>query len=63
MPIAQIHLLEGRTEEQKKRLIAKVTEAICESLGVKRESVRVVLYPIPKGDWGIGGATAEDLGY
>ncbi|MDK2882619.1 MAG: 4-oxalocrotonate tautomerase, partial [Bacillota bacterium] len=34
MPIVQIDLLEGRTVEQKRQLVAKVTEAITESLGV-----------------------------
>lgn len=62
MPICQIHLLEGRTVEQKRQLIAKVTEAICESVGAKPESVRVILTEMPKTDFGIGGTMAADLG-
>jgi len=62
MPICQIHLLEGRTVEQKRLLVAKVTEAIQESVGVKAESVRIILTEMPKEHFGIGGKTAGELG-
>ena len=32
MPIVKIELWEGRTPEQKERMIASVTEAICSSI-------------------------------
>ena len=39
MPVCQIHLMEGRSPEQKRALIANVTEAICLSVGAKPEAV------------------------
>jgi 4-oxalocrotonate tautomerase len=62
MPFAQIYLLEGRTEEQKRRLIEKVTEALVETVDAQREAVRVMVVDVPKTQWGIGGKTAKDLG-
>jgi 4-oxalocrotonate tautomerase len=62
MPLAQVSMLEGRTEEQKTALIAAVTEAIMESVGAPRESVRVVIYEVAKTNWGIGGKSAKALG-
>ena len=62
MPLAQISIMEGRTEEQKARMIREVTEALCHSLGVPRESVRVLVQDVPKSHWGIGGETAAALG-
>ncbi len=62
MPFAQIYLLEGRTEEQKRQLIQKVTEAIVEAIDAPRENVRVWLHDMPKENWGIAGKTAKDLG-
>lgn len=62
MPFAQIYLLEGRTEEQKKALIEKVTQAICEAVGAPIENVRVWIHDMPKANWGIGGESAKDLG-
>ena len=62
MPICQIYLLEGRTVEQKRTLIAKITEAMHEAIGAKPESVRVILTEMPKEHFGIGGISAGELG-
>lgn len=62
MPIANIQILEGRTDEQKAELIEKVTQAICGSLGSPQEAVRVLVQEVPKTQWGIGGKTAKALG-
>jgi len=62
MPIAQIYLMEGRTEDQKRALIEKVTLAIVEAVDAPKESVRVLLQEMPKEHWGIAGVSARDLG-
>ncbi|MEX0730556.1 MAG: 2-hydroxymuconate tautomerase family protein [Aquisalimonadaceae bacterium] len=62
MPIANIQILEGRDDADKARLIEAVTDAICESLGSRREAVRVLVQEIPKTQWGIAGKTAKELG-
>jgi len=62
MPIAQISIIEGRGKEARVELIREVTDAICRSLGVPRETVRVLVIEIAKDKWGIGGETAESLG-
>lgn len=62
MPIAHLHIMEGRSEEKKERLIAEVTEAICRSLDAKPESVRVIIQEMPKAHFGIGGVSAKKLG-
>lgn len=62
MPFAQIYLLEGRSPEQKRAVIEKVTAALVEALGAPRENVRVWIHDMPKENWGIGGVSAKDLG-
>ena len=62
MPLAHIFMLQGRTDEQKKAVIEKVTQAIMEAVAAPRENVRVIIQEIPKTQWGIGGKTAHDLG-
>jgi 4-oxalocrotonate tautomerase len=62
MPLAQISMLEGRSDEQKRAVIEKVTAALVEAVGVPVESVRVLITEVPKTQWGIGGKTAKDLG-
>jgi 4-oxalocrotonate tautomerase len=62
MPFAQIYMLEGRTEEQKRAVIEKVTEALREAVGAPKETIRVWIHDMPKTNWGIAGVTAKDLG-
>lgn len=43
MPIIEMHMLEGRTVEQKHRVAQAVTEAVTRSLGVPAETVRILI--------------------
>ena len=62
MRFAQIYMVEGRTDEQKKAVIEKVTAALVEAVGAPIENVRVWIHDVPKAQWGIAGKTAKDLG-
>ncbi|MEI7516636.1 MAG: 2-hydroxymuconate tautomerase, partial [Betaproteobacteria bacterium] len=55
MPFAQIYLLEGRTEEQKRAVIEKVTQALVDAVGAPVNTVRVLIQDVPKTNWGIAG--------
>ena len=61
MPITHIHLLEGRSIEQKQELIQNVTQAITDTLGIAPEQVRVLIMEISKENWGTGGVTKAQL--
>jgi 4-oxalocrotonate tautomerase len=41
MPLIEIHMLEGRSDQQKRALLDAVTEAVRSSLGVPLASIRV----------------------
>lgn len=43
MPIVQIDMIEGRTIEQKRELVKKVTEVICETANCPAEAVTIVI--------------------
>jgi 4-oxalocrotonate tautomerase len=60
MPIVNIQILQGRPEEKVKEVIRNVTEIICATLEVPKESVRVIVTEIPKTHWGIGGTPVSD---
>jgi 4-oxalocrotonate tautomerase len=62
MPLAQIYLVEGRTEDEKRAVIEKVTQALHEAVGAPREAIRVLIQEIPKTNWGIAGRSVKDLG-
>jgi 4-oxalocrotonate tautomerase len=52
MPVVNIDMLEGKTREQKKTLIEKVTRAVCESVGCGPEVVTIVIRDISPESWG-----------
>jgi|GEM_PF-90352 len=55
MPIIQIHLMEGRTEEQKKALMRNVTQTVSDTLGVKPQTVRILLQELRSGHFAVAG--------
>ncbi len=55
MPLVQITMIQGRTQEMKGELIKKVTDAIIEAIRVPRDRVRVILNEVSKDNIGEGG--------
>ena len=41
MPLIEVHMLEGRTDEQKEKLLTAVTRAVHESIGAPLSTIRV----------------------
>jgi len=62
MPLAEITMMEGRTEDQKRAVTEKVTQALLEAVGAPIQTVRGVIREVPSTNWGIGGVSAKDLG-
>ena len=60
MPLVEIHLLEGRTDEQKKALLTAVTAAVRDSIGAPLESIRVWVREFTPKDYMIAGVLAAD---
>lgn len=61
MPIVNIQVLQGRSEEKIKKLISDVTDTVAENLEVPKDRVRIIVSEIPKTHWGIGGTTVSDI--
>lgn len=57
MPIMEVTLVEGRTTEKKEALILALTDAAEQTLGVPRESIRVILREIPDAHFAVAGET------
>lgn len=55
MPIVHVQLLEGRSVEQKARLMAELTETMERCLGVDPDRVHVQISEFPEGAWARGG--------
>jgi len=55
MPFIQVHLVEGRTEEQREKLAKAITDAFVEILGVSRDAVWITFQDMPKTHFATGG--------
>lgn len=55
MPTYHVEMLEGRTLEQKKKLVEAITRVSVEVLGGSPESVDVLITDIPRHNWATGG--------
>ncbi|MGD1010781.1 MAG: 2-hydroxymuconate tautomerase [Candidatus Aminicenantales bacterium] len=60
MPLIEIHLLEGRTDEQKKALLTSVTRAVQDSIGAPLESIRVWVQEFSPKEYMAAGVLAAD---
>ena len=61
MPIIQVQVLEGRSDEKIKELIAGITDTAVRTLEVKPEQVRVIVQTVPNKYWGVGGVTKDEI--
>jgi 4-oxalocrotonate tautomerase len=55
VPLVQVHIVEGRSESVKQQLIAEVTDAVHRTLGSPVESIRILLYELPRQHWAVAG--------
>ncbi len=55
MPMINVELLDGRTDEMKVRLIQEVTEAMSKTLEIEKEEIDVILHEVERKHWAKGG--------
>ncbi|MCT8140056.1 4-oxalocrotonate tautomerase [Anaerobacillus sp. CMMVII] len=60
MPFVTVKLLEGRTDEQKRALVEKVTAAVSETANAPKENIFVMIEELPKNHLAVGGVLKSD---
>jgi len=60
MPHVQITMLTGRTVEQKRRVVKRVTDVLSAELAVKPEAVSITLIEVPRENYARGGVLKAD---
>jgi 4-oxalocrotonate tautomerase len=60
MPYVTVKMLPGRTDDQKRALVEKVTDAVSETTGAPKEAVVVFIEEMPKEHYGVAGVRASD---
>ena len=59
MPVVTVEMWEGRTIEQKKKLVEGITSAMA-NMGVPPQAVHIIIKDIPKYNWATGGKLASE---
>lgn len=61
MPIITVHMLPGRSREQKRAFIKGVAEVAAATLAVPEEAVRIVITEVDAEHWSIGSRTMAEI--
>ena len=59
MPLVIVEMFEGRTIEQKKKLVEGITSAF-ENIGTPAEALHIIMKDNPKQNWAHGGKLASE---
>ena len=60
MPVVQITMLTGRTADQKRKIAKRITDALVEEAGARREGIVVTFNEVSKESYASGGELMID---
>ncbi len=60
MPLVQVTMLQGRTPDQKRKIAKRITDAMVEEAGAKREAIVVTFVELSKESYASGGVLMAD---
>lgn len=60
MPVIRIDMIEGRTQEQKKRIVQEITRTMVQVARAKAEDVRIIIVDHPMGNLAAAGQLLSD---
>ena len=60
MPLVQVTMLEGRTADQKRKIAQRITDAMVEEAGARREAIVVAFLEVSMESYASGGVLMVD---
>jgi 4-oxalocrotonate tautomerase len=60
MPIIHVNMFEGRTIDQKRKMVVAMTDAVVKSLDVKPDTVRIIIHDLPRHNIAVAGVLASE---
>ena len=60
MPVVNIYMWSGRTEEQKRKIAQGITQVFEAAAGVPPEALHIIFQDIEKSDWAIAGKLCSE---
>jgi 4-oxalocrotonate tautomerase len=61
MPVVNIRMIEGRTQQQKDEIVRRVNAALTDVLGLPPDDIWIVFDDVAAKNWYVGPATAAEL--
>tara|TARA_Y100000310_G_scaffold335395_1_gene417347 strand:+ start:304 stop:501 length:198 start_codon:yes stop_codon:yes gene_type:complete len=61
MPFVKVDIWEGRSDEEKEKIIKGITDVFVRELKMPKEWVQVLISDNPRSNWGINGEQASKL--
>ena len=60
MPVVTVELWEGRTVDQKRKLVDAITKAMVKHADANPDALHVIIHEIPRENWGRAGVLGVD---
>ncbi len=60
MPIVNLQIMRGLSVDQKRALVADITQSLAQVAGAKPERTHVVIHEVADEDWGLEGRLVLD---
>ena len=60
MPFIHVNMFEGRSVDQKRKMVAAMTDAVAKSLEIKPEAVHIIIHEMPKQNFSTAGILASE---
>jgi len=60
MPLVQVTMLQGRTADQKRKIAQRITDAMVEEAGARREAIIVAFLEVSKESYASAGVLMAD---
>lgn len=60
MPVVTVQMWPGRTVQQKRDLVAAITDAMISHAGANATNLHVVIQEVPRENWGLAGVLGVD---
>ncbi|MEV4644866.1 tautomerase family protein [Saccharopolyspora sp. NPDC049357] len=61
MPLVEVTLAQGRSEEQIRSMMTAVHEAVLATVGTRPEHIRVIVREVPRTHWATGDRTIAEM--
>jgi 4-oxalocrotonate tautomerase len=61
MPVVQVNIKNGRTLEQKREMVSRITDVLVDVCGSARERIHVIINEVEEDSWGRGGQLLSDI--